>query len=139
MPLFSRPQAGAQRQTGLRRDLREDELAPGQGLLGQRSGDQHRLFQRQPIEAEPAGVTPFELRGHPLPLGGVPDDLGEAVALADAVEHVEQLVRQLVALQPVADHVGDLDIGGIVRRGFDRDIQLADRPASGAEDTPNAS
>ncbi len=85
------------------------------------------------IGVEPTGVTPDQARRDPLAHGGVPDDLGVRPALADGVEHVDDLVLQLVALEPVTDEVGLLDLVGVSAGGLDGDLQLGDGKLSRAE------
>ena len=53
--------------------------------------------------------------------------------LADRVEHIEHLVRQLVAVEPVAHHVRDRDVVGIVTGGLDRHFDLGHRALASAE------
>ena len=83
-------------------------------------------------EAEPARVAPFEPLRPPLAFRGVPDDLGQREALADGVEDVEQLVLQLVAVQPVAHHVGLRRFVDVVVVG-DSDVELRHRALPRAE------
>ncbi len=56
-----------------------------------------------------------------------------AEALADGVQDVEQLVLQLVAVEPFPDQVRlfDRELGVVGR--LDRDLQLGDRPLPGSE------
>ena len=72
------------------------------------------------IEPEPPRVAVFQPLRLPLARRRVPDDLGEAEALADRVQHVEELELQLAALQPFLDHLGAINVGRVVGGGLDR-------------------
>ncbi len=105
-------QAAADRQARLGLVVVDDELPGRQRDQQPVVGIHLRRLAIDVVGVEPAGVAPLQAARDPLALGGVPDDLGVRAALADRIEHVDQLVLQLVALQPVADEVGLLDLVG---------------------------
>jgi len=92
-----------------------------------------RGFQIDAIEPEPARIAPDQPPRPPLPGRGFPVDLGKADSLAQTVEDVEQLGPQIVAVDPVAHHIGNRHVPGVIAGGLDRHVQLRHRPLSGRD------
>lgn len=88
---------------------------------------EHRRAAVAPIKCEPALIAPFQPQRLPLAHAGVPDDFGEADALADRVENIEHFVRQFVTVDPAPHHVCYLDIPGAVAGRVHGDFQLRHR------------
>ena len=126
-------QTAAQGQAGLRLDIGIDELATLQRLFDAVCVQHLRGGQVVAVEPEPARIAALQPLGEIGRAVEIPPDLGKAVAFAQAVEDVEHLVGQLVALQPVADQVCLFDILGVVTGRLHRDLDLADRTFAGGQ------
>eukprot|EP01137_Pigoraptor_chileana_P019175 Opistho-2@79828 len=130
-------QPGADRQARLGLDRMTDELERGQRAVGAGAifaAAQQGRAAVNAIIGEPARIAPFQASGLPLAHAGVPDDFGEAVALADAVENIEGFVCQFVPVDPLADAIGNLDVPCILTGGIDRHVDLRDRTLARADD-----